>query len=457
MWKIRTYRGHGRLHWVFIGTLLLISALSVAEDTEPTLWTEGISGELELGLFAGLADQDSDVTIDQYLRLNIDPPKHERLHIRTTLWLNQDLDGRESPSSAFRGLNDTSSTWITTRVFSLYMEVESEHDDSRIRLGRQRITDGVAYNRIDGVYFNTRQQDFNFYAFLGARASVYENSHEDVSTGAGVSWLSMPDTRVSLDVFYGDDERRRYDSDRIKATLTSLSIHHALAAQHYLFGRATWYEEHLDEYRLNAQGVVDEDKLLYTLSYRKRESTLAERPTDFPQFYYVVGELNGYEDVQGVISVPINKRIDVGMEAQMHDAENSSLSSGNRDYDRYGLSLDVREIAGWFDAYVILELWDADEGESEKTISGEVSRQWVSTRVALGVDYDRFQDSIIQYDLTDPDGFVVKSRDDIYSLYVKMKHDINESQSLRIRASVEDDDSVDAPLWLFRAHYTYRF
>ena len=457
MWIAKTISLHTRFaQYMLIFAVLPISSLTWAQESE-TSW---LYGDLELGLNAARAKHDSDIEIEQFLRLNIDPPKHERLHLRSTLWFTEDLDGKESPSSPFRSLNDTSDTWITSRVFSLYMEAESDQDDSKLRVGRQRITDGVAYNRIDGFYFSTRQANWNAYAFLGTRASVYENSHNDLSTGTGISWLAMPDTRIALDMFYGDDERRRFGSnneDDIQSTLTSLSVRHVLNEQHYLFGRATWHESDLDEFRVTAQGTVDDEAIFYTLSYRKRVSTLAERPADFPQFYYVVGELNGYEDIQGVVSVPITDRIDIGLEAQVHEAEASMLTTANRDYQRYGVSFDIREIATHYDLHIILELWDAAHGESEKTISGEVSRQWEKTSAAVGVDYDRFQDRILQYDPLDQDDFFIESRDDIYALYIKVKHDFNERHAVQVRASVEEDDTSDAPYWRLRSHYTYRF
>ncbi|MFP6583622.1 MAG: hypothetical protein VCD00_13865 [Candidatus Hydrogenedentota bacterium] len=444
----------------FVALLLLLSAsrFVVAQESEPvppeTRW---LSGELELGLDAIRSKSEGDLELDQVLRLRADPAKHDNLHFRSTIWTTQDLDGRESSTSAFRGLNDTSDTFVNTRVLSLYMEYEGEHDDVRLRLGRQRISGGVAYNRIDGAYFRMRHNKWEYYAFLGARASVYENSHEDISSGAGAAWRPLPRTRVALDLFYGDDDRRNYDADDVSAALTSVSVRHSLNPYHNVFGRAIWYEEDLDEFKVMAQGVFREDAFLYTVAYRKRVSTLAERPTDFPQFYHVVGELNGYEDVQAIVGFPIGEHVELGFEAQVHDASDDMLNTGNRDFQRYGISLDITDIAKHYGLRVIAELWDASDAESEKTISGEVSRRWERTKASMGVDYDRFQDRIIQYDLQDQDSFFIQSASDIYTFYLRVKHDINEQHSVRIRGSVEDDDTDEAPYWRLRSVYTYRF
>lgn len=439
--------------------LFLTAAIAApAQETDSAASIhDWLSGELELGLNAGRSDRDGDVEIDQLLRLSVDPPKHKNLHLRATLWTIEDLDGNESSSSAFRSLNDSTGSSVATRLLRLYVELEGENVDYRVRVGRQRIMDGVAFNRIDGGYVKLNRENWSTYGFLGVRASVYSSSSHDVSTGGGFSWRPAHGTRVALDYFYGDDQRRNFGSGSIESSLTSLSIRQSLTRYHNLFARATWHEHDLDELRLTAQGVFHEDALIYTLSYRRRVSDLAERPTDFPQFFNVVGELNGYEDFQGVISFPIGGHVELGLEAQIHDAEESSFGTGNRDYQRYGLSVDVIEVAQHYDLRFILEFWEVDSGESERTVSGEVSRKWANTLAALGVDYERFQDRIIQFDLATQSSFTVESKDDIYSLYLRIRHAINERQSMYIRASVEDDDTSDAPYWRLRAQYTIQF
>ena len=430
-------------------------------QTPPPKDHDMISGELELGLYTAGSDRDSEFELDQVLRLRVDPPNHERLHLRTTIWTIEDLGGEESPTSIFRSLNDTSGAFINTRVLNLYLDVEGKNQDrkSLLRLGRQRITESVAYIRIDGGYYRARKNAWTYYAFLGARASLYESSHDSLTTGAGLSWRPKPGTLASLDHVYGEDVRRNVSSgdDDIQASLTSFSIRHALNQNHNLYGKATFYDNDLDEFNISTQGFLREHTLLYTLSYRRRVSILSERPTDFPQFYHVVGEINGYDDFQAILNIPLSERFEIGLEAQIHDADDSQVSTGNRDYTRYGLALNINNIKGHYDARLILEFWNAEFGESEKTLSGEVSRRWAKTRVALGVDYDRFQDRLYSYDPATQDPFVIHSTEDIYALYMRVRHEFNDQNSLGIRASIEDDDSSDAPYWRLRTQYTFRF
>lgn len=438
--------------------LCLIAMGSFAQEEEPSPpWREAISGELRTGLSAARSDRDSDVELDQLLRLRVDPPDHETLRFRSTVWATEDLDGRESPTSAFRGLNDADDEFVNVRLLELYGEVRSPQDDARLRFGRQRVIESTAFTRIDGAYFSRRSGPWEVFGFLGANASVYEDSRDDISTGAGFAWRPTQDTRIAADIFYGNDERRSIESEDIDSTLTSVSVRQSINMYHHLFARAVWHEEDLDEVQLTAQGIFGGDSVSYVLTYRQRISTLDERPTDFPQFYRVLGEINGYDDAQVIVTIPLTDQFDLGLEGQVHDAEDDAVLSGNRDFERFGVSLATHDIAQHYGGFILLEVWDADGGESDKTISVEVSRDWATGKAALGVDYIRFQDRILNYDPLDSSTFLIESTDDLYSLYARITHDIDENHGIDLRASLEDDDTNDAPYLRFTARYTWRF
>lgn len=205
-----------------------------------------LSGDIELGINARDTDFDRDLELEQVLRLRYDPAERENIRFRTTLWAIEDLDGHEDPSSPLAGLNDSEDSAVDGRILSLYLEIDGERDDHRFRLGRQRISKSVAYNRIDGGYFEFSRKHWSFYSFLGVRASVYESRNNDLSSGGGVTWTPIQSTRVSVDLFHGDDERRRFGGGDIESTLTSVSMRHAFNARHSFFARGTWLESHLD-------------------------------------------------------------------------------------------------------------------------------------------------------------------------------------------------------------------
>lgn len=415
------------------------------------------AGELQLGLDAARSSRDGDITLNQVLRLKIDPPKHERFHIRTTLWTIEDLDGREDPTSTLRTLNDASGAGVNVRLLSLYLEVDDVGGESTLRLGRQRITDGVVYNRIDGAYYKLRGVSWEGYAFGGVRASVYGDAHEELATGGGVSVRLPTKTRLGVDFFYGADERRRIGAGNIETSITSVSLYQSLTSRHSVFGRVTWNETDIDELRLTAQGFFEKSEIVYTLMYHNRMSTLTERVTDVSDFFRVVGEFNEFQDIHARVDIPITKSFGLGLEAQVHVAENAALESGNRDFERYGISVDTFDFIGHFDASVILEYWNADFGEGQWTATGEISREWERTEAAVGIDYDLFEDRVTSFDPALQSVVFVETHEHIYSFYAKVEHEINEQHKVRIRALFENDDGPDAPYWRLRAEYTLTF
>lgn len=437
----------------------LVSAPNAsAQDAEPdSSLRDWFSGELQLGVDTARSDSEGDIELEQVLRLKIDPPEHNRVHLRTTLWTIEDLDGSEDPTSTLRSISDASDSAVQTRLLSLYVEVDDIAGDSTLRIGRQRIVDGVVYNRIDGFYFGWRRARWQGYAFAGARASVYEDAHEDVSTGGGVSVRLHAKTRLNVDMFYGEDERRRFGTGQVETTLTSVSLRQVLGKQHSLSGRATWNDTKLDEVRVTAQGFFSGSEIVYSASYRKRLSTLSNRVTEVTQFTNVLGELNEFQDFLGTIDIPLSEKFSLGFDAQVHDAENTALASGNRDFQRAGASLDMFDLAGHYDASVILAFWNADQGEGQWTVTGEVSREWEGTEVTVGVDYDRFEDRISTFDPALQTVSFVEEHENIYSFYVDVKHEINEQHRIRVRAIFEHDDGPDSPYWRLRGDYTLRF
>ena len=110
--------------FVFLCPLWYTGMIDAQESEPEPSWKEWFAGELQLGLDAARSSRDGDITLDQVLRLKIDPPKHERFHIRTTLWTIEDLDGREDPTSTLRRLNDASGSSVQVRLLSLYLEVD---------------------------------------------------------------------------------------------------------------------------------------------------------------------------------------------------------------------------------------------------------------------------------------------------------------------------------------------
>lgn len=473
------------------------AADAATEEAEAKTSTDWIDGRLDLGLDARRTDRDSDVELEQYLSVDIQPPKYEKLSIRGAVWTIEDVDGRESSTSILRGLNDASSGSARARLLYLYLEAEEVWGDSTLRLGRQRILESPIYNRIDGLYFKKRLSTWDWYAFGGARASVYNDVHNDHVLGGGLAWRGLPKTRIALDLFYGEENRddQVYRSPlsllfnapyprRIKSYVDSrqivLSVSHQVTPKHHLFGRYTWHDGESDELEMSATGVFSKRDVVYDLSYRKRLNLLADRTNDVTGYYRVLGALDEYDDLQGALHIPVAERYAVSFEVQWHDTSNDT-NYGNRDYDRYALVLSGEDLGPGLNAEVALELWDVSDGESTWAITGEVSKEWERLELALGADYERFEDRIIlhrpevlsfskllnflnpalfpRYNPLVPflDRRVLDYHENIYSFYLRADYDLTDRQALWAELSFEEDDGPDSPYWRLQAEYSIRF
>ena len=222
-------------------------------------------GEFSAGLDAAWSDYASDFDFNQYLRFKVDPPECKKLHIRGAIWLNEDLGSDAPRYSALRDINDGFDSHLRVRPLYLYAELDDVWGDSTLRVGRQRILEGAAFNRIDGVYFKQRLGQWDWYVFTGARATIYDDPFQDFVTGGGASVRLFDRTRIALDAcFYGEEHR---DYEDIDDTSVALSVWQIVSPNLSLFGRYDRRSGNGDEVYLNATGFVPAWDLTYEVSY----------------------------------------------------------------------------------------------------------------------------------------------------------------------------------------------
>lgn len=497
-----------------------------------------IGGSFEAGIDAEWSRRDSDVDLDQTLRLQIDPPGQSRLRLRGALWLNENLGPDPERVSAVRDLNDAWDSDVRARVLSLYVEVDDLWGDSALRLGRQSIAESREWNHIDGVYFRKRLARWDWYAFGGARASIYADRHEDLVFGGGVAFRPLPRTRFAVDVLYAQESRDPYGralhslefedfigylfpvgqgaawlvpnvvrvplargvarwlalgpvgfagypygafSDcRLDAVQASFSVWHAFGENLSVMGRVDWVDDGVAEGLLRVAGTVPKLELSYEIAYRSVLGTVEDRPSDLTGYYRVLGPWRRNENLFLAVHRPISDKLTASLEAEFQNAKASTPLAGNRDYNRFAAILTASKILKNTDAMLALELWDAEKGESSLVMSGEISRQFGQLLVAVGADYERFEDRIFR----DPglywaqralaiaapglfgfgypifmasDAYGIVTREDVYSLYGRATWKLDEKQDVRWLVRFQQDDGPDSPYWQFQADYTIRF
>jgi hypothetical protein len=470
------------------------------EESVETGGRDWIQGELDLRLDFEGEDGESDFELEQFFRFEIDPPKHERLKIRGSLWTIEDIDGREPGTSTLRGIDDSFGSALQARLLYLYLEVDDVWGDSTLRVGRQRIRESVAYNRLDGVYFKQRRTRWEWYAFGGARASLYESAHDEVVAGAGISFRPLKKTRVSIDYYYGEDDQRGSETvtrrtlaqslgrpfirgvrRHIDSQSLAITVRQQLTLRHQLYGRYVLHDNDSDEFRLSATGVFSFHDITYDVTYLRRLNVLRDRTNDVTGFYRVLGAQDEFDDIQATLSIPIKERFALSFEGQLHNSENDSALTANRDFQRYALVFSAEELWSDIELMAAVERWNVDSGEGRWAVTGEVAKEWSRVKGSLGVDYERYEDRLTRYSGAHEGAFntlsrlfpllrpllrplviasdvnVVDLHENIYSLYGRVRYTIDERRELGVEVRLEDDDSSDSPYWRFQANYRIRF
>lgn len=468
-----------------------------ASADKPTVAPKWYRGMFEAEVDSLITDGGSDLDFSQYLRLEADPPKTPRLHLRGSLWLHQDLLSDDGKSSTIRDINDASSSDVQARLLYLYADIDDVFgDQSVLRIGRQRIQEGATYNRIDGLYAKKRLGTMEWYAFLGARASVYRDTSDDLVFGGGAAWLPSSQTRIALDGYYAEESRygianrpdftpfhgyARSIASEINDNKVALSLWHSFGPNTSLFGRIGTLGSQLDEMTLSLNGYIPRLNLLYDANYRQVFNTTGDTTADLSPFYQILGQYREQQTFYLALHRPITKKFTVSLEGEIRNSKNDDYYSGNRDYFRLATILDVQDLYKGFGVSTSVEYWDVSNGEGTWTLTGEINRKWANFEWRAGVDYVRYKDRVIEYDrraaLADAavvafvpgiyPGFswftqrsstrFVETRENVYSIYTELNWEFREDQTIFAKFSFEEDDGPDSPYWHSRAGYRIRF
>jgi len=459
-----------------------------------------VRGSFEAGFDGIWAEEASDLNLDQFLRLKVDPPQCPRLHVRGALWMHEDLNSDEAPYSVLRDINDAWDSAVRARLLYLYADIDSLWKDSTLRIGRQRITEGAAFNRIDGIYLKQRFPGWDWYVFGGVRASLYSDPHDDLVTGGGASARVTERTRVALDMYYGEDDRGSRSSlyrflepegfvrplnEDLKDAAVALSVWQTVTPNLMVFGRFTGHDGGGHEVLLNATGSVPAWDLMYEVSYRRQLNTFGDRVNDLTGFYRVLGPAKAHDHYFFALHKPLTKKLMVSMEGEIHNANGSDWRTANRDYQRLAAILSAEKVCNSVDAQVGLERWNVEGGAGTWAVTGEVTKHWSKLSVTLGADYQRYEDRVILFDaaanrmsglekiIARPtfDGFTptvflsdtlaVQLHQNIHSIYAKTKWAVNTNQDLTVKVTYENEEATDgapeSPYWRVKAEYAIRF
>jgi len=457
-----------------------------------------ISGRFTTSSDTAWSDSSRDFDLDQTLRLKMDPPGAPRLHFYGSLWLHEDLDGDEAQDSALYDIDNAYDHDVRARLAHLYMQADDLWGNSELRVGRQRILDSPLYPRIDGLFFKQNNAQWDWYAFVGARASLYQDAHSDFSTGAGVAWRPTTRTKVALDFAYMEEDNDKVErgfvaellgwhypyevSEEISTAYFALSLHQALGENVWGYARFTMYDDDPNEIFLDISGYAPGADLTYTLSYRRQLERVTDQVNGTTVYYQELGAQENYDHFLASVYKPVSEKVAVSLESELHLSSSDYAYDNNRDYWRMAAALHLMELKPGLDLELSLERWDADRGSASWVVTGELSKEWGKWTWNLGADYEQYRDEVTQYNprpewanqfailfipgyysrpftpliwyLDEPR---VRTREEIHSVYTGVEYDVNDKQKLSAKVTYESDDSNESPYWRIETSYAIDF
>jgi hypothetical protein len=461
-----------------------------------------VSGSFDTDFRADWDGRGADFSSDQTLRLNVDPPDYPKLHLRGMLWMHEDYDGHEPSNSALRDINESYQSAVRARPLQLYAQIDDLWGQSVLRVGRQRILEGALLNRIDGVYFAQKVQNWNWYVFGGIRASIYRETWEDYTFGGGVAWTPFPYTRLAIDAAYGRELRpdavatrtdwfseilplrfvRKVDGEATDL-LVSLSARQNIGPNVTLNGRLDLKDGLPDHAVFDVVGTIPQSNTTLQFTYRGQLKQATDRIDDMSIFYGTLGALDRYHDFLVSARQPFLERFSVALEAEVHESISEGTSYSNRDYQRYALVLSADPLVWGLNTTVSLDRWAEAGRNGFWTVTGEVGKKWKPVEVAIGTDFQAYEERIVRYNpypngisrvLTSGlipgffyigpnpivfvfDKYAAVEHTNVYALYTKAKWHVAKDQDLTFSLSYETDSGPGAPYWRARTGYSIRF
>jgi hypothetical protein len=361
--------------------------------------------------------------------------------------LSADLDGA-SEDSPFGEISDTFDGDVNGRVYSAYLDFEGLRDADVARVGRQATEGTPVFARFDGVRVETTGMGKGR-VVVGAYGGVPVHLYETVSDGdriGGVSVEGRPwaGSRVRGDYMRIEDETlaggREDDLFGVSAW-QAVGESATVSASHTRLGgrardvaaRAAFRAEALD--------------LDVAVSYYELLATQRELSTELDPFVASLRDLFPFRQAGLLVSKGISShlRLDGGLDVRrVDDADDEG--EFNRDYGRaFATAIFPDALGAGITPSVTADSW-ASGGRSVHSWGADVTKEWESgMRGSLGTSYDLYK-----LDLA-----TGSERDDVRTLYLRLRYPPSDSVTLDLRYEVEHDDVDLYHLLLLGA--TWRF
>ena len=417
--------------------LLLAGSLAFGETESRDFWQRAddmIDGSLYSEYRLRHRDGESDQDLYEYLTLRVKDivPGHVSAYL-SMRW-HEDLDGIGHYGYAddmFLDLDDARD--IDDQIYNLWVDIKSEGDAVRLRVGRQYI-DEAEWLHLDGAALRVRPaRDWELLAFGGRPVTFYSGTSGDWAAGAGATWRYRPTGRGRL-LFY------HYDQESVDNNRLMLEVWDRFANRLRMHSKFSLLDGDADIFFIEGSLDIHECGIQIDAQYSRLFDTRENEALPWNPLYAALGDLQSYHygSLRAIKFWGEMWTLSGGVSGKSVDGDDENAT--NQDYASYDVSLGFHPTPQW-DFTLTAMRWEAEGENRLNGFYGDITwrpvREFEISAGAGTVDYvyEYYDDILFQDDY--------RRTPDARSYYVKARWRPRERLSVGVRAELEDDVDLE--------------
>ncbi len=360
-----------------------------------------------------------------------------------------DLDGIDT-FNPLNGINETYDNGVELHLWDAWVDVHRTPGVELVRIGRQTILDTPRTLFLDGVRVDS-QEFAEFRGSVGGFVGLptrYHSGHDSGEFLSGIWGEARPwdGGRLRTEWVHVDDER---DGQEFTDDMVGFSAWQSVGRSTLLHARHNLLDGRSLDVHARVQTDLEDLGLSLQVAYTELLNTQVRQTLEFDPFWNSLFDLNPYRQFSASLTQMLSSQVDLtgGFDVRRL-TDTADEGQFNRDYERYYGTIT------WFDdpedetvsVSASVDAYRASQGDDVLAIYGDVTWQVATDwETSLGTDY-----SLYRYDWQ-----FQAERQDIYSAYLRVEHDLAEDWSARVQYRIED--AAGDLFHTFEARVTWTF
>lgn len=409
-----------------------------------TTATPLVRGQLRSRYFGRWTEDHSDNDLFTTLSVDVGDPERHDFTAHVMGRLTWDMDGRDQ---TFANINDSYGNAWDPLLYDAWVDVHRLRGLSRLRIGRQSMSDTPVFAWFDGVHATSEEIGavrLQVGGYFGSSTHLYEASKSGDLTAGGYAQLRpWSSGRVRVDyMYFEDDARFRGHRDGLLGIGVWQNFGRALQFD-ALYSRV---EDRDRDARARLSYRLAEHGLVVQASYYRLLQSQGDLVLELDPYFNSLNELQPYDMWSLLLSKTLGEKLTVQAAADLRRVRDTAdIGFYNRDFDHYyGTATLADVIVSGLVLTGTVDLWDAS-GQLLKSFGADGSYKFGKNTVSLGSYY-----SLYKFDL-----FTNTERDHVRTYFFRLRHAA--SDAVTLEGDYEYEDTDFAGFHRLRLGVTWRF